>query len=316
MWFCLVEGPSFVMCRAEAGFWFENGLCRRLGDGNDTFFWSEDWHGKGKFMETFPGLYHISEQKNKKLAEMGFWTDAKWTWDLHWSTLVEGDNVQQLGFLAQIISSFTLLRGKKDSWVWIKEGDGRFSVKSAYETIAGSNPEMDSYIFQSLWRAWAPSNAAALGWRVLINRIQTKENLIRRNIPIANSSCPWCGLVEETTFHLLFQCSFAWKVWSLVMKWIGICLVLPGDTLCHFNQFVSCWTLAKKKGMAALWLAVVWHLWIGRNAVVFRGESLEAENIFEAAKSKAWNWLRARSRNFHHSIFEWFNEPLVCLCDI
>lgn len=39
--------------------WFESYLCRRIGGGDATLFWLEDWHGKGKFKDTFPDLFGV-----------------------------------------------------------------------------------------------------------------------------------------------------------------------------------------------------------------------------------------------------------------
>lgn len=300
----------------ESGMWFENGLCRRIGDGGDTWFWTDNWHGKGKFKDMFAGLFAISEQRGKKLVEMGSWNNERWEWDLKWSASVEGENVLSLGALAQIISSFSLVQGRKDEWVWAKEGSGKYSVKSAYETIFTFELEENNSLFRSLWKSWAPSNPVAFGWRVLLNRIQTKANLIRRNIPIQSSACPWCGIEEESTKHLLFHCVFSWKVWSLILNWLGVYLVLPDEQKDHFSQFTGCWFLHKRNGLASIWLAVVWQLWIGRNALIFRGEEMDTVQIFEAARVKAWTWLRARNRRFIHSMSEWYNHPLLCLADM
>lgn len=300
----------------ESGGWFENGLCWRIGDGYDTWFWEENWHGKGCFRDSFAGLYAISQQKNKKLSEMGNWIDGKWVWDLHWSRSIEGENVLHLGVLAQITSSFSLVQNRKDKWVWIKDGSGVYSVKSAYETISDFGTEEHGLIFDLIWRSWAPSNARAFGWRVFLNRIQTKNNLIRRNIPIQNPTCTWCGNMEETTSHLLFHCSFAWKVWSLTLNWLGLYVVLPNEQKDHFLQFTGSWFLPKRNGLATIWLAVIWQLWIARNGSIFREEEVEVTRVFEEAQAKSWCWLRARNKAFIHSISEWYNHPLDCLTDM
>ncbi|XP_057444514.1 uncharacterized protein LOC130736741 [Lotus japonicus] len=205
---------------------------------------------------------------------------------------------------------------KTTKLIWVKESDGIFSVKSAYDSIVETDLEFDESNFNLVWKVWAPSNASALGWRVFLDRIQTKMNLVRRNIPISSCACPWCGIAEETTSHLLFVCPFAWCVWSLILRWLGIFFVLPGESMDHFKQFVNCWSLATKSGLATIWLATVWHLWHGRNAVIFREENLESVGIFEAVKLKSWSWIKACNKNCPHSLSEWFNEPLACLGDM
>lgn len=132
------------------------------------------------------------------------------------------------------------------------EGDGHYSVKSAYDLISGLDTTVGVTVFSKLWKACAPSNAVALGWRVLLDRLQTKENLARRNIPTGNLSCPWCGSKTKSTSHLLFTCGFAWKVWTLLLRWLNLVLVLPDEPSYHFAQFVESCSLLKRNALSAV----------------------------------------------------------------
>ncbi|XP_057419153.1 uncharacterized protein LOC130713398 [Lotus japonicus] len=245
--------------------------------------------------------------------EMGYWVENRWVWDLKWKERISGEDTLKLGVMKQIISSYSLIKGKKDTWVWTLEGDGHYSVKSAYDLISGLDTTAGVTIFSKLWKACAPSNAVALGWRVLLNRLQTKENLARRNIPIGNLSCPWCGSETESTSHLLFTCGFAWKVWTLLLRWLNLVLVLPDEPSYHFAQFVESCSLLKRNALSAVWLASVGMLWNGRNSVIFREETVDTNDLSERIKLKSWNWLRARQHEFQYSFFEWCNDPLLCL---
>ncbi|XP_057425672.1 uncharacterized protein LOC130719037 [Lotus japonicus] len=112
--------------------------------------------------------------------EMSYWLENNWVWDLRWKERITSEDVLKLGVMKHIISSFPLIKGKKDSWVWIVEGDDQYSVKSAYDIISGLDTIVGITVFSKLWKACAPSNAVALCWRLLFDRIQTKENLVRR----------------------------------------------------------------------------------------------------------------------------------------
>lgn len=155
-----------------------------------------------------------------------------------------------------------------------------------------------------------------LGWRVLVNRIATKVNLLRRNALVGDVICSLCTAADESTFHLLFVCSFSWQVWSLVLKWLGFHFVSPGAILDHFNQFVGTSCCSNKVGLALIWLAVVHQIWTGRNGVIFRGNIPDPVVLFDLIKSKAWEWLRAKNKRFLHSFSEWCMEPIACLSDM
>jgi hydrogenase maturation factor len=51
-------------------------------------------------------------------------------------------------------------------------------------------------------------------WRACHDLLPTRVNLYKRKI-INDPMCPLCGLVEETTTHVLWLCSAASDVWSM-----------------------------------------------------------------------------------------------------
>lgn len=261
-------------------------------------------------------MYAVSVQQGRFLKEVGYWGDNKWIWDLKWSRTLEGDLLVQCGELQQLISNYVPMRGRRDSWTWIKENDGRYSVSSGYDIIAGSKSEFEEDAFKVLWKIKGPSNAILVGWKVIIDRIQSKENLAKRNVPLTDLLCPLCSSETESSAHLFFSCVNSWQVWSLIANWLGLSLALPSNPKDHFFQFSSCSSPRFKSGLSLIWLAVVWHIWIGRNGRIFREEVFDVESVFELSRRKAWEWLRAKNPHFHHALYEWYREPFVCLADM
>lgn len=89
------------------------------------------------------------------------------------------------------VSAHSLAEGTLDNWIWTKEEGGSFSVKFAYLLLQGNIDESGDKCFRKLWVVKAPSNVLALAWKVLINGIQSKENLKRRGI-LQNPSQTLC----------------------------------------------------------------------------------------------------------------------------
>ncbi|XP_057424586.1 uncharacterized protein LOC130718124 [Lotus japonicus] len=295
-----------------AGHWFEKGICRRIGEGADTRFWQEDWHGGGLFSELFPNLFFISAQQMCRVAEMGMWTENNWHWDLKWSEEIMGNILSQRNELLRMIITVQLVRGKSDSWRWKYEGNEIYSVSSAYEKLMDFDlSDMDTN-FTTLWSTLAPSNALVMCWRVFIDRIQSKVNLIARNIPLASSLCSLCLIQEENTNHLFIFCPFAWRVWALTLRWLGWLFVPPALARDHFQQFIGVGSGSMKKGLAIIWVAVIWQIWISRNGLIFRQEHSTLEQVFDQARNKAWLWLKAKHRRFHHTISDWLGESIAC----
>ncbi|GJT53495.1 RNA-directed DNA polymerase, eukaryota [Tanacetum coccineum] len=58
-------------------------------------------------------------------------------------------------------------------------------------------------------------------------RLSTRNNLSRRNIAVVSTLCPFCDASPEDTSHLLFACSLAKDVMSLVCRWWNLSCCSP-----------------------------------------------------------------------------------------
>jgi hypothetical protein len=68
-------------------------------------------------------------------------------------------------------------------------------------------------------------------WRVCHEILPTKANLCKRKI-ILDSLCLICGLADETSFHILWECPSARDVWSGYGKKLQKSS-FGGPTSCH-----------------------------------------------------------------------------------
>ncbi|GAU44755.1 hypothetical protein TSUD_246480 [Trifolium subterraneum] len=66
------------------GRWFEEHVSKRVGDGLDTFFWTDPWLGGTPLCERFGRLFDLAETKRRTVAEMfslGWGADGEaWEW--------------------------------------------------------------------------------------------------------------------------------------------------------------------------------------------------------------------------------------------
>jgi len=138
--------------------------------------------------------------------------------------------------LRQALLMVRMISGEEDRWVW--KGEGLiFSVSSAYSLVRRDCEADSSPVFGKLWSCKVAPSTLLSAWRVLENKIAIRANLVRRGVVVDNSLCYLCGKEEEHYRHLFFECSFAWRVWCLCFKRLGVSFVYHRDPLSNFVQF-------------------------------------------------------------------------------
>ena len=80
-------------------------------------------------------------------------------------------------------------------------------------------------------------------WRLLRQRLPTRDNLLRKGIirQDGTSCIRGCGF-SETAAHLILQCDVFGSVWYYVYQWVGISFIAPatvGDHFQHFGQLAG-----------------------------------------------------------------------------
>jgi len=80
----------------------------------------------------------------------------------------------------------------------------------------------------------------AFSWKLFLNRVPTKDNLLLRNVlPVEDSlSCALCGREGETAIHLFVHCKVATDVWLEVMRWFDFYFLAPPNFFIHWE----CWS--------------------------------------------------------------------------
>nr|GEY88388.1 RNA-directed DNA polymerase, eukaryota [Tanacetum cinerariifolium] len=102
----------------------------------------------------------------------------------------DGVERQQWDDLNSVSGSVTLY-ASKDRWICDLNGNGVFRVK-----------EINVF-----------------AWRVRLDRLPTRNNLVRRGVVLDSSLCPLCGLVPDDIHHFLFRCDTAKLVFHRICRW-------------------------------------------------------------------------------------------------
>jgi len=187
-----------------------------------------------------------------------------WVWRrrlLAW----EEESVRECSIL---LHNIVLQNNVHDTWRWYLDPTHGYSVRVAYRFITTYGEPSDSIHDDNVWHRLIPANVSLFVWRLLRNRLPTKDNLVRRRVlPLDSAVCvSGCG-EQKSANHLFLKCVHLSSIWSQVWLWLGISSVLPGDIRHHLRQFSNMAGLPRATYifMKIIWFASVWVLWKERN---------------------------------------------------
>jgi len=120
-------------------------------------------------------------------------------------------------------------------WKTMKEGV--FSIRYAYTILQNSLSAENTGMFNSCWSVKVLPNAQHFGWRVILDKIPTKVNLVRRGVSLGASLCELRNESEKNVIHLFFYCKIAKRVGEMCDKWVRVTSVNHNQAKVHFQHF-------------------------------------------------------------------------------
>lgn len=105
-------------------------LKKDLGKGNLTSFWFENWSGNGPLKDSFSELLKLESKKQCLLSDryekIGDTFEWKWSWKRSPSSDMEKIELSCCDLILKDIN----LTFSDDSWKWLPDTSGNFSVSS------------------------------------------------------------------------------------------------------------------------------------------------------------------------------------------
>jgi hypothetical protein len=128
--------------------------------------------------------------------------------------------------------------------------------------IARHTPE----IFSWIWKPACQVKHKFFFWMVLLDRLNRRNLLARKNFNLPSYSCATlqCSQ-EETLIHLFWDCTFAMKCWDYIC---------PQITL-HLSVMDAFYDVKNKLNVPfamEIIITIVWRLWIVRNNKCFKNQ--------------------------------------------
>ena len=112
------------------------------------------------------------------------------------------------------INQIPMKQFEEDKWLWKSNNEGLFTAKNVYSLLHNASSGVVDNLFSLLWKLKAPSKAIVFTWRLVLNRIETYDQLLKRNIITYNtdSTCVLCGLMLKSANHLIFSYDFSYHI--------------------------------------------------------------------------------------------------------
>ncbi|GKV09632.1 hypothetical protein SLEP1_g21103 [Rubroshorea leprosula] len=299
--------------------WLSEGFRMNIGDGKSASFWWDSWGREGCLANKFPRLYLLSTGKENSCNQMGSIRSGSWEWKLTWRRNLFEWEAGEVADLERMIEGVKVNPGWPDKWEWIHDKEGHYSTKSAYHILASdqSGPCGHS-IFKRVWNPSLPTKVSAFNWQLVLDRIPTKVNLLKRGVikDMEESKCVVCEEHEEDAAHLFLRCRMTQWLWEACAKWWGAEVKLDIDCLKTFENFGE-WSKGTRtrQGWDCIWSTVVWTVWLARNQKLFQHKEINAGKLFELIQLRSFIWIRARNDRYAFTLTDWFINPIACLKD-
>lgn len=190
----------------------------------DTNFWGEHWVEETPLKILFPRFYRLSMKKYGSIRDMGEWEDDEWRWRWQWRREPFGREIDSYNNLTSLIHKFNPKEDATYGWGWSGNSNGIYKTKHAYEFMMSLGTKvMETRLvgseFKWLWKKFAPFKASTITWRLMWNRLPTRDNLLKKKV---------------LTSHLFITCIMVHTVWSEIYKWCKVAVVMRSGVREHF----------------------------------------------------------------------------------
>ncbi|GJX92547.1 RNA-directed DNA polymerase, eukaryota, reverse transcriptase zinc-binding domain protein [Tanacetum coccineum] len=271
------------------GIHLNNFMQKKLGNGADTYFWEDLWHGDMVLKQRYPRLYALEVKKTVDVASKLSQENLTWSFRRAPRSGVEQDQLTDLTTYVEGV----VLGVTPDRWYWTLDGSGEFSVASARKVIDDNRfPEVST---QTRWIKAVPIKVNIHAWKVRMDCLPTRLNISRRGIDIPSILCPVCGSVTESSSHLFFDCLVAKDNFRKICRWWEVDFM----EVHTFDEWVS-WIvnlripIKHKRLLEGVCFGLWWLIWAYRNKCVFGVVSPSKAVIFDDVVSYSFYWSRFR----------------------
>lgn len=265
VWFRYYDSKVPHAAREVGSFWWKdvlrlNFLFRTVTtclvqDGASICFWEDNWSGC-ILKDEFPRLASFAKYEGISVSEImqAEDLDSLFRLPLSQQALLELEELQmqlqQIPYDADEVD------------IWTPIWSGAYASKQFYSYIYDM---LDAHpIFRELWKTSCTPRVKFFIWLIMVDRLNTKSMLKRRNLHIQDDEiCVMCDTGEEEDIeHLFFRCPFAIQCWSSINFHWDFSLDLQ-------DRFIAARQVHGLSFFTEAAMLATWEIWKMRNEKVF-----------------------------------------------
>ena len=161
-------------------------------------------------------------------------------------------------------------------------------VQQSRDEPSSSSVDKSGSFWNGIWAAKVQPKIKLFIWRACKDILPTLANLFRRGVS-HSYSCRWCEDELESSFHILWQCEFAQRVWS------ASSVSFPVECLrsFSFSEVISCSLRSLSTPSLEIMFTTAWGLWQAWNSFFWEEKMSSVEDICQKSAGIAMDFLEA-----------------------
>jgi hypothetical protein len=225
--------------------------------GDTVLLWKDCWMGDIIPQYAFPHLFSFA--LNEDCSVMQYTERDQASRHLFLPMSVEAGTA--LDELHTALARTERVTTSPDQWSYVW-GQSVYHVKKYYDFFFREvipNPSLPL-----IWKTKCVMKQKVFAWLLMMDRLNTRDMLCRRQCPIPDVNCVVCQQVRETRDHLFFDCTLSTSCWSILgIQW---------DQSLELSERI---TMAANSWRGPFFLEYViigaWNIWKQRNRKHFDG---------------------------------------------
>ncbi|KAJ0587940.1 putative reverse transcriptase zinc-binding domain-containing protein [Helianthus annuus] len=268
----------------------------KVGLGNKTLFWLDNWVGNRPLRDIFPSLFTLESDKRCTVQQRYRTSQGSTEWFWGSSTpLTREEHLTDWAACKTLLCTAGLGQ-ESDYWLW-KSGPTceEFTVCNLRAELDHINVIPEAKLLT--WSHWIPKKVNCFLWRVVQDRIPTREALLTRRVSLPSSTCALCNDTIQSVDHLLVTCDFAQHVWCLIFQWLNITIPRYTLSVVQLLELIKAHKTNKatKRAIETVMAAACWNIWRTRNNLIFNHKAPQIAKIISDIKANSFSWVKSRA---------------------